>query len=30
MGAYDGDLTAAVVLAVLLVPVLFDRKKVKK
>ena len=30
MGAYDGDSTAAVVLAMLLAPVLFDRKKVKK
>ena len=30
MGVYDGDSTAAVVLAMLLAPVLFDRKKVKK
>lgn len=30
MGAYEGDSTAAVVLTGLLVPVLFDGKKVKK
>lgn len=30
MGVYDGDSTAAVVLAMLLAPVMFDRKKVGK
>lgn len=30
MGAYDGDSTAAVALTLLLLPMLFDRKKVRK
>lgn len=30
MGAYDGDSTPAVVLTLLLLPMLFDRKKVKR
>jgi hypothetical protein len=30
MGAYDGDSTAAVVLTMLFIPILFDGKKVKK
>ena len=30
MGAYDGDSTAAVLLTMLFIPILFDGKKVKR
>lgn len=30
MGAYDGDMTAAVVLTILFAPEIFDSKKVRK